>query len=330
MSELVFYPDDRPGFTRIRRGRGFSYRAPDGTRVGCQETRQRLEKLAVPPAYESVWISPKINGHLRASGRDDRARKQYMYHPDWTRLRDAKKFDRLAEFGAALPALRRWIGRNLKGEIGARDTAVAAALALIDRLSMRVGNPEYSRENGSYAATTLTARHLTCEDRSVQLSWPAKGGRSVEKPVTGRLLREVLDAMAKAPGRQLLIWNDNGRTRAVRASDLNARVAEIAGDGFSAKTFRTWNGSHAAFLAATRSDDAPTIASLTEAAAERLHNTPAIARSSYVHPAILDARETLPGNMLQDAPSGLRRGEAELQVFLNDAPSLAGDILLVE
>lgn len=330
MRDLVFYPDDRPGFTRIRRGRGFAYRAPDGTHVACKKKRAQLTGLAVPPAYEDVWISPRENGHLQATGRDVRDRKQYMYHPHWSRLQAGKKFDRLADFGASLPKIRRWIAKNLKGNSDDQDTAIAVALSLMDRLSMRVGHPDYSRENGSYGATTLLGCHLREVDGKLRLAWSAKGGRPVEKPIVGAVLASVLRKKAADKSRHLVTWTFRGRRRRLRGADLNDRLAGITNTDISVKAFRTWNGTHSAFLAATERESVATLTELAKAASRRLHNTPEIARASYIHPVVLDQRADLANATIGSARRGRRRGEGELLALLGSAEPLAGDIRLLE
>lgn len=327
-SGLVYYPDSEPGIRRERRGRGFSYVAADGTRIRCPDKRREIEAIAVPPAYEQVWISPLPNGHLRASGRDDRERKQYIYHPDWIARQEAAKYDRLTEVGRGLPRLRRWIERHLRGPAGALDTSVAAGLALIDRLSLRVGEPAYTEENGSHGVTTLEPRHLRRGRDGTRLRFPAKGGRTVDRVVTGPRLQEVLKASRRAGGATLLCWADRaGEILPLRADHLNARIADLCGDEVTAKSLRTWNGTHAAFLAA-RSMDKPTIAALAEEAARRLDNTPAVARSSYIHPAVLEAATEghLTAAKAHPQRRGLRRGEAALLQFLQDTPRLAEEI----
>lgn len=288
---LIYYPDTRPGISRQRRGRGFTYIAPDGTRVDSSGERARIKALAVPPAYENVWICPRHDGHLQATGRDARARKQYRYHPDWTRQRALKKYDGLAEFGHTLPRLRRWIASRLTGGAGEPDTAVAAVLALIDRASLRVGHPDYTADNGSYAATTLRNRHVAFDGTKVVLNYTAKGGKKVGKTIQSRQLQRVLQRSADLPGDELISWRDDrGDMHAVRSEQIHQVLADLCGDGVSAKTLRTWNGSHAAFLVALN-DEKLTIKAMANAAAERLHNTPAIARSSYIHPKVIDLAE---------------------------------------
>ncbi len=317
-AHLTYYPDDRPGITRHRHGRGFTYRAADGTTIADAGLRKWLKSLAVPPAYENVWITPKRNGHLLATGHDVRARKQYRYHPDWRAWRETTKFSHLADFGAALPRIRRRIAADLNGEAGERDFAVAAMLTLIDRTAIRVGTPEYADENGSFGATTLRGRHLRMTDGVLTLRYTAKGGQKVRTRLTDRKLARVLSALHDLPGATLASWTDDeGNAHAVTSEEVNARLAEIGGAGMTAKTFRTWAGSTAAMEAALRSDGAPTIKALSEAAASRLHNTPTIARNSYIHPAViaLSEADTMARHALgHDLPEvrGLRTAERAL------------------
>jgi len=295
---LLYYPDTRPGISRQRRGRGFTYTAPDGTRIDCSEERARIKALAVPPAYERVWICPRHDGHLQATGRDARARKQYRYHPDWTQQRALTKYEGLAEFGSTLPRLRRWIASRLKGDAGDPDTAVAAALALIDRASLRVGHPDYTAENGSYAATTLRNRHVAFDGTKVLLNYTAKGGKKVRKTIQSRQLQRVLQQSADLPGHELISWQDDrGDAHAVRSEQIQKVLADLCGDDVSAKTLRTWNGSHAAFVVALN-EEKLTINAMARAAADRLHNTPTIARSSYIHPKVIDLAEMDDGERL--------------------------------
>src|SRR5690554_2358403 len=160
LAELVYYPDSLPGIRRRRCGRGFTYLAPDGTRLADPQAVRRIRALAVPPAWHDVWICPQADGHILATGRDERGRKQYRYHPDWSAFRAGRKYDCLADFGRCLPALRRRILRDLKGDPGAPDHALAAVVGLLDRLALRVGSQSYAEENGSYGVTTLRRRHL--------------------------------------------------------------------------------------------------------------------------------------------------------------------------
>ncbi|SFP90181.1 DNA topoisomerase IB [Tranquillimonas alkanivorans] len=317
--DLIYYPDTRPGITRRRCGRGFTYFAPDGTRIEDVEERRRLSSLAVPPAYENVWICPRPDGHLQASGRDARQRKQYRYHPKWTEYRARKKYDDLTEFGRALPRIRRNIARDLDREAGDIDFAVAAVLAIIDRLSLRIGHPDYEHENGTYGATTLTHRHLSLGEHGLDLRYPGKGGRDVKRHVKDNKLQKVLHDLDDLPGARLVEWIDSdGTPREVTSDLVNHRLAEITqSDRLTAKTFRTWNGSVAALHAAAEAEKV-TIKGMSEAAAQRLANTPTIARNSYIHPEVIALAED-PGRIPQDPPqiSGLRVDERRLMALID-------------
>ncbi|TFL18025.1 DNA topoisomerase IB [Jannaschia formosa] len=315
--DLIYYPDDRPGIARRRAGRGWSYRAPDGTTIDDKDERARIEALAVPPAYERVWISPRKRGHLQATGYDARERKQYRYHPDWAAWRAATKFDLLAPFGAALPGLRRRIAAALQGEAGERDFAIAALLRLIDRSSIRIGSEAALAENGTQGATTLGARNLRLDDNGLRLDWRAKGGQRVRRQVSDRTLARALHALSDLPGAPVFEWIDGGTPRQIHADQVNEWLHEVTGlEGATAKTFRTWNGSVSALEAARAEGPSVTIRAMTEAAAKTLHNTPAIARNSYVHPDVIALASDWQDLKVPDGPSGLRQGERALLALL--------------
>jgi len=314
---LRYYPDTRPGISRQRRGRGFSYLNSDGTRICAAPERDRLRALAVPPAWEDVWISPFENGHLVATGQDVRTRKQYRYHADWTALQAAQKFSGLAEFAQALPAIRRRIRRDLSGEPGEEAFAIAAAAAMIDRLSLRIGNPEYTRQNGSYGALTLKGRHVRLKEGRLHISYTGKGGKRVRRQLSDSRLMKALEQIRDLPGAELLTWlDDDGAPRCVSSTCLNAYLSDAGGiEHLTAKTFRTWSGTVAAFSVALEMPR-PTIKAMADAAAERLHNTPAIARSSYIHPDVLDLANqdsTLPE---RSGTRDLTVAEQRLEAFL--------------
>ena len=298
--DLIYYNDDRPGIRRRKCGRGFTYIAPDGTHIDDATERQRITSLAVPPAYHDVWISPKHNGHLQATGRDDRMRKQYRYHPDWTAFQAATKFDNLADFGAALPKIRRRILADLKTDPGDRAYAVATVLALLDRTAIRVGNADYAEENGTYGATTLKPRHLTLNDGEIRLTYTGKGGKKVRRALRDRTLNKALNRLQDLKGAELVTWlDDAGHPRAVTADAVNATLLDITGnDALTAKTFRTWAGSATAMEIALAEEDL-TIKAMAEAASDRLANTPTIARNSYIHPQVIE---------LADVPYRERKG----------------------
>lgn len=312
---LRYYPDSEPGIRRQPRGRGFSYIAPDGTTIADRQERRRIESLAVPPAYTDVWISPINLGHVVATGRDQAGRKQHRYHELWSLYMANIKFAELREFGEALSRIRRWIAAKLARDRTDEMTATACILALMDRMSLRVGSRVYSRENGSFAATTLKPDHLLKDDGRWVLKYPAKGGSLVRKPVIGKRL---LHHLSNTEARTLVGWTDaSGQHRSVTPGRVQETLEDLAGAQFTAKTFRTWNGSLAAFLA--MAGGTTTIAALSEAAAHKLHNTPAIARKSYIHPKIVEAaREGHPVKVEGPGRNGLRRGERELLDFLDE------------
>lgn len=323
-ADLVYYPDSEPGIRRRRAGRGFSYTAPDGTRIDQKEERARIAALAVPPAYTDVWISPLIRGHLQATGYDDRARKQYRYHADWTEHHAQLKFGKLVEFADALPRLRRWIADRLRGDVGDFDTALAATLALIDRASLRVGNSVYAAENGTYGATTMLSEHVDLGDGRITLDFIGKGGAEIEKDFYAPRLAAVLEACQDLPGAEVITWLDaDGDARPIRSDHINDKLREICGPEVTAKTVRTWNGTLAAFCTAQAQAEL-TIKAMSEAASACLHNTPTVARGSYIHPAVVELAEIAATDRadimtrlkcVTDVP-GLRQGEAALAAFL--------------
>ncbi len=288
---LVYTSDSMPGIARRRRGTGFSYHLPDGTRISDGTVLARISRLALPPAYERVWISLDPRGHLQATGMDARGRKQYRYHADWATWRSSRKFDDLVSFGRALPAIRRRVLRDLEDRSEEAPFLLSALVSLLDVTYMRVGNRTYVEENKTYGATTLQKRHLTFEQDGIRLSFTAKGGKRVRRKLRHPRLQRILAEIADLPGRDLFSWRDrDGSLHRIDSGRLNAYLAEIADHALSAKTFRTWGGSVAAFSEAWKmiqADQRPTIRQMCQIASDRLHNTPSICRSSYVHPAIL-------------------------------------------
>lgn len=317
-SGLVYVSDSEPGISRRRRGRGFSYVGPDGTTIARGAERKRIEALAVPPAYKNVWICARANGHLQATGRDVRKRKQYRYHADWSAARAETKFDQLVDFGESLPRIRARVARDLKAAPGDMEFALASAVLLIDQSALRVGNEDYTQQNGSYGALTLRSRHLDVSGGEMALSFTAKGGKKVKKPVGSRALQRALDKVSDLPGATLLTWLDDAeQAHSLTSQQLNAYISDAAGDGApTAKTFRTWAGTLAAYLCAERGG--ASIKQMAEAASERLHNTPTVARNSYIHPAVIDLAESDPLSIEPFAKSGLRVGEQRLMTFLSD------------
>lgn len=322
---LVYVTDAMPGIRRVRRGKGFSFVAPDGTAIERGPERERLERLGVPPAYERVWLCPLPNGHLQATGYDARARKQYRYHQLWSEHRAGTKYDRLAEFGRHLPAIRARVARDLQASPGDPRFALAAAVTLIDRLSLRIGNEEYAEANGSYGALTLRNKHVRLRDGVISLDFKAKSGQRVRRQLKDRRLLQVLEKASDLPGAELLTWVDHaGVVHTLSSTALNAYLDDADGDdalAFTAKTFRTWAGTLAAFER-VEVGDRPKVKALAEAAAARLSNTPTVAKGSYIHPRVLALAGELPPPVHAEPVRGLSAAEARLLAFL-ESPVLA-------
>jgi DNA topoisomerase I len=297
-AELVYVSDKDPGISRVRRGRGFSYHRPDGGLLRDQDELDRIRGLGLPPAYRNVWICMLPEGHLQATGIDDRGRKQYRYHVEWLAYRNRTKFDQLIAFGEALPGMRRRILQHLQGEPFQERTVLAALCTLLDRAHLRVGSQAYVEENNTYGATTLLKRHLRLRGDQLELNFTGKGGKRVRRRLRHPTLSRVLEQVSDLPGRQLFVWRDSeDRLHPVDSGRLNGYLSRITGLAITAKTFRTWAGSVAAFSIARAliaSGNKPTIKEMSEAAAETLSNTAAVCRSSYIHPAIIELSETNP------------------------------------
>jgi DNA topoisomerase I len=322
---LVYASSDEPGITRRRRGRGFSYHLPDGDLLKCRIERARIKALGVPPAWSQVWICALPNGHLQATGHDERGRRQYRYHARWSQWRSQAKFGQLAAFGKGLGRLRRRVARDLESEAGEKAFALAALVTLLDRAGLRIGNPAYEAQNRTYGATTLLKRHLEADGGAVRLSYRAKGGRKVSQTLKGPRLQRIFQEIDDLPGRRLFTWIDeDGEAHPLGSAQVNGYIAEASGvQGATAKTFRTWAGSVAAFDAARSDPEAITIRAMSEAAAARLHNTPAICRSSYIHPAIIALTELPPAERAARMDAGeapgadLKAAERRLLAFLD-------------
>lgn len=324
---LTYSQDGEPGILRRRHGKGFRYLRQDGLPLSSAE-RTRIRRLGIPPAYDQVWICANPSGHLQATGLDARGRRQYRYHPDWAAWRSDRKFGQLPAFGAALPTLRRRLERDLQNDTGDMTFCLAALVTLLDRTWLRIGNPVYAAQNRSFGASTLLARHLTLADGHVTLRFRAKGGKPVRYALKDRKLHRILQEIHDLPGRNLFTWlDDSGKPQPVASQHVNAYLAEITGlPETSAKTFRTWGGSLAAFDVARKTAGTLTLRAMADAAAERLANTPAICRSSYIHPAILGLAD-LPDEARQrrladctplDTP-GLFEPERHMLAFLQSA-----------
>ena len=331
---LIYVTDRSPGITRKRRGTGFAYQRPDGAALRVPEQIERIRRLAIPPAYSRVWICPLAEGHIQATGRDARGRKQYRYHPLWRTARDSYKFERMLAFGAALPAIRARVARDLRQPITThmpKAAVLAALVRLLDTTLIRIGNEEYARTNGSYGLTTLQRRHARVTGNRLQLRFRGKSGivhaLSLEDPRVARLVRRC-QAM---PGQELFHFEDaQGTLHSIGSADVNDYLREAGGAEFTAKDFRTWHASAQALALLDEGTDAAVQASnarldeILADVARRLGNTVAVCRKSYVHPTLLELaaegrlRETMAGAARgRAAPRGLLPEDARLLRFLH-------------
>jgi DNA topoisomerase-1 len=294
---LRYSADDQPGIRRRRAGRGFSYLDADGRRVTDPTTLARIRSLAIPPAWTDVWICPSPIGHVQATGRDARGRKQHRYHPRWHEKRDESKFDRMIAFAGALAQIRERCDADLAKPGLPREKVLATVVRLLELTLIRVGNDEYARLNRSFGLTTLRDRHARISGSQVRFRFRGKGGREHEVGVRDRRLATVIKRCQELPGQELFQYVDeDGEVRDVTSDDVNEYLREVAGGDFTAKDFRTWAGTVLAYraLRALQPADSPTaakknvVAAIRETAG-RLGNTPAVARRSYVHPAVLEA-----------------------------------------
>ncbi|MDX1418655.1 MAG: hypothetical protein R3181_01705 [Rubricoccaceae bacterium] len=292
---LVYVSDAAPGVRRVRRGRGFSYHAPDGALVTGEE-RDRIEALAIPPAWEDVWICPDPDGHLQATGRDERGRKQYRYHPDWRSHRNRLKYDRLVPFGEALPALRARVEEDLGRRALDRAKVVALAVRLLDQTLIRIGNPEYAQDNDSFGLTTLRDRHVTFDGAEVRFTFTGKSGKEHEVALRDRRLARLVKACRDIPGYDLFQYYTEDGKGAIGSGDVNDYVRDVTGEAFSAKDFRTWGGTVLAAKALRACGEAEderaceqAVVQAIQEVAQGLGNTVAVCRTYYVHPGILEA-----------------------------------------
>src|SRR6185437_7367197 len=257
MARLRRVDCSRPGIRRLRRGRGFTYADEHGNRVTDDETLERIRKLAIPPAWEDVWICPLANGHIQAVGTDARGRKQYRYHDDWRLRRDREKFDQMLDFGRALPRLRRRVAKQVQGTEPTRERVLAGAVRLLDRGFFRIGGEPYAEENNSYGLATMLRRHVRLEPRNVLVfDYPAKSGKrrlqSVVDPDVHRLAAELKSR--RGGSEELLAYKNGRRWHDVRSADINAHVKALTGGDFSAKDFRTWNATVLAAVEVARAE----------------------------------------------------------------------------
>ncbi len=289
-SRLRHCDDKNPGITRQRAGHGWAYFQPSGERITDREEIDRLNRIALPPAYVDAWYCPYANGHIQATGVDAKGRKQYRYHPDFRAQQEADKYERCADFGRALPKLRARVKADLAGRKLARDTVIAAVVRLLDLGHIRVGNEAYAKSNKSFGATTLRNRHAKVRGARLQLEYIGKSGKRQRLTIEDRRLAGIVRRTQDLPGQHLFEYLDaDGTHHPVTSEDVNAYIREATGGDFTAKHFRTWGASLLAFehILAASKDGWVSLKPMLEAVAAALGNTPAISRKSYIHPALI-------------------------------------------
>lgn len=299
-ADLRYVSDDQPGLRRRRSGTGFSYVGADGRIVRDTQILSRIKALAIPPAWTEVWICPSPSGHLQATGRDARGRKQYRYHRRWHEVRDETKYGRLPLYGRSLPRLRARVRRDLRLPGLPRDKLLATVVRLLETTLIRVGNEEYARANGSFGLTTMLNRHVRVEGAEIRFRFPGKGGKVHEVCLDNARLAHLIKRLRDLPGQDLFQYLDEtGNIQTVNSADVNEYLRLATGQDFTAKDFRTWAGSvlAASNIAGSSCFDsdltaASAMARAAESVAQALGNTAAVCRRCYIHPAVLEAYRT--------------------------------------
>jgi DNA topoisomerase-1 len=293
---LVHTTDDEPGIRRVRKGRRFEYLAADGKRVCDKAALDRIHSLAIPPAWVQVWISTRPRGHLQATGRDARGRKQHLYHERWRQVRDADKFDRMASFARVLPRIRRRVARDLRREGLPREKVVATIVRLLETTFARIGNEEYARQNQSFGLTTLRDRHVDIKGATVRFLFKGKSGREVALGLTDRRVAAVIKRCEELPGQRLFQYVDtDGERRTVNSDDVNQYLRDVTGQDVTAKDFRTWAATLLAACALSElagfeseKEAKRNLVAAIDSVAHRLGHTRAVCRRSYIHPVVIE------------------------------------------
>jgi DNA topoisomerase-1 len=301
---LRYVYDSRPGISRYRRGKHFAYNGADGKPVRDQETLKRIHSIVIPPAWTDVWICPTANGHLQATGRDARGRKQSRYHPRWREVRDEAKYEHMLHFGASLPALRRAVEHDLKLPGLPREKVLATIVRLLEATLIRVGNAEYAKENHSFGLTTLRRRHVAIEGAKLTFRFKGKSGVEHDIHLTDRRLARTVKACYEIPGYELFDYLDNdGNPHSISSTDVNDYLRSLTGEDFTAKDFRTWSGTvlacqllrecgacvDAAKARSIERQRKRDVIAAIKTVSQRLGNTPSVCRKCYVHPAVLES-----------------------------------------
>jgi DNA topoisomerase-1 len=294
---LRYVSDQTPGFSRKRCGRGFTYITPNGEYVRDPELRQRFEVLIIPPAWTDVWICPKENGHIQATGRDDRGRKQYVYHPQWEEIRNLTKFGSLISFSEVLPLIREHVDKDLRRQNLSREKVLAIVVRLLEETLIRVGNLEYRRDNKTFGLTTLAKQHLGINGSSLSFVFRGKSGKERRVNIKNRRLARMVKQCQELPGQELFQYiDDEGKCQAIDSDDVNEYLRNITGQDITAKYFRTWGGTviTASELynlgpAESKTEEKRRVVQAVKQVARALGNTPSVCRSYYIHPEIINA-----------------------------------------
>jgi DNA topoisomerase-1 len=318
---LRYVSDQQPGIRRQRTGRGFSYLGVDGQRIRAAEELRRIEMLAIPPAWMEVWICPQPNGHLQATGRDAKGRKQYRYHPQWRAVRDTTKYDRMILFGEKLPTIRAQVTQDLARPGLPREKVLAVVVRLLETTLIRIGNKEYARDNHSFGLTTMRDRHVEISGATLQFQFRGKSGKQHTLGIKDRRLARIVKRCRDLPGYELFQYVDaDGQRQTIDAADVNDYLRYISGEDFTAKDIRTWTGTVLAVCALCEFEGCTSatqarknVAQAVKSVAEQLGNTEAICRKYYVHPAVISAylEGTLPNGLLSYATQGSTPSHAD-------------------
>jgi DNA topoisomerase I len=321
---LRYVSDTQPGIRRKRAGKGFVYVAADGKTIRDAKELSRIRSLAIPPAYTDVWICPSPNGHIQATGRDARGRKQYRYHPKWREVRDETKFGRMLGFSQALPKIRARLERDLSLPGLPREKVLATVVRLLECTCIRVGNDEYAKSNRSFGLTTLQDRHVEISGSNLRFEFRGKSGKMHKVDLNDRRLARIVERCQDLPGEDLFQYlDDDGVRQTIGSGDVNEYIREISGQEFTAKDFRTWAGTLLAIEALTKIGPFSTqrnaksnVLKAIDEVAEQLNNTRSVCRKYYVHPAVLESymdgklREHLSNGSKQSAKDDLAADEA--------------------
>ncbi len=294
---LRYVSDATPGIQRKRAGKHFSYLGRDGKPIHDEEQLKRIRSLGIPPAWTNVWICPNPRGHIQATGRDAKGRKQYRYHPKWRIIRDETKYDRMMDFGKALPLIRERVEHDLRLHGLPREKVLATVVRLLDTTSIRIGNEEYARENGSFGLTTMRDNHVDVEGTTVEFHFRGKSGKDHTIDVKDRQLAKIIKRCQALPGHELFqYYDEHQQLHTIESDNVNTYLQQITEKEFTAKDFRTWAGTITATCALqdlgeyeTQTQAKKNVVRAIETASKHLGNTPAICRKSYIHPEIIDA-----------------------------------------